>query len=115
MREFCRYAKIAVARLVRYPGEEQFGEFLRRTARQQQIVHIVERGCDLPRQQSGALKRGVGVVLDQIQEAFTFDELNLAEFDGGNCNWGGRARHHRTQSITWRSPAIFRMIVLPSR
>ena len=86
MREFRGYAEFPVAGLVRDPGKQQACELLRRTAGEQQFVHIVERGLDLAGEHGGARQRGVAVVFDQTQEAVAFDELDLAKLDGGHRN-----------------------------
>lgn len=86
MREFRGYAEFPVAGLVRDPGKQQACKLLRRTAGEQQIVNIVERGRDLAGEQAGARERSVAVVFDQTQEALAFDELGLAKLDGGNRN-----------------------------
>jgi len=97
MREFRGNTEIPVAGLVRDPGKQQPGEFLRRTSRQQQIVGIVERSCDLARNHGGAGERGMTAALDQTQEAVAFDELDLAQLDRGDRNQRRPAGNYCTQ------------------
>src|SRR5208283_5356373 len=79
------------------PGKQQTGKLLGRTAGEQQIVDIVERGRDLAGKQGGAGERGLAVVFDQTQKAVAFDKFDLAKLDGGDRNQGGPSGDDRAQ------------------